>query len=84
MNEDQKKKARYIQNRDGITISDTHFISSEGAKHHNLPAYWANDTRGGHVHVIKYGNQYYLTQSTMSNHGEPIPYSVSGRDDERE
>jgi len=83
MTEDEREKVRYIQNRDGITISETHFISQEGAKHHDMPAYWANDKKGSHIHVVKYGKEYYLTQVTMSNYGRPIPYSVSGRDDEQ-
>ena len=77
----QDEKAAYIQNRDGIAISKTHFISQEGAKHHDMPAYWASDGTGGHIMVIRHEGEFYLTQPTKSNYALPIPYAQSGRDD---
>jgi len=84
MTKEGKEKARYIENREGIAISHTHFISREGAKHHDMPSYWVSDGSGVHIQVVKYEKEYFLTQTTMSDYGHPIPYSQSGRIDGRQ
>ena len=83
MTDGEREKASYIQNRDGIAISDTHFISREGAKHHDMPTYWYADNGEKSIQVVRYEGEYFLTQPTKSNYGKPIPYAVSGRDDEQ-
>lgn len=64
MAEFNAEKARYIQNSNGITVSDTHLISSEGAKLYGYPTFWKNNGKGGHVDVVMFEGEYYLTQST--------------------
>lgn len=72
-------KARYVQNRDGITVSDSHFISKEGAKLYGYPTFWYNNGKGGRVDVIRHEGQYYLTQTTIKPYADPIPYGKSSR-----
>ena len=74
------KKARYIQNTGGIDVSETHFISREGAKLHDYPTFWYNNGMGSHYDVVKFRGGYYLTQTTIKPYPEPIPYGISGRD----
>jgi hypothetical protein len=74
-----EEKAAYIQNRAGITICDTHFISREGAKCFNYPTYWYNNGKGGHIDVVKLEGIYYLTQTTIKPYEDPIPYGRSGK-----
>ena len=81
--EEHQEKESDIENRKGITISDTHFISAEGSKYHNMSTYWAADKKGGHIQVVRYEGEYFLTQPTKSNYDKPIPYAISGRDDEQ-
>ena len=73
------EKTKWITNRCGISVSETHFISREGAKHYGYPAYWYNDGKGGHVGVVKFEGEYYLTQPTIKPHPDPIPYGKSSR-----
>ncbi len=74
MPEVDNEKARYIENRDGITVSDTHFVSREGAKLFNYPTFWYNNGKGGHIDVVKLGKEYYFTQTTIKPYSDPIPY----------
>ena len=80
MAEPDTEKARYIQNRDGITVSDSHFISKEGAKLYGYPTFWYNHGDGAHVDVVRFEGQYYLTQPTGKPYAGQIPYGKSGRD----
>lgn len=75
------EKARYIQNRDGIAVSESHFISKEGAKLYGYPTSRYNHGDGGHVDVVRHEGQYYLTQTTGTGKPcrGPIPYGKSGR-----
>lgn len=74
-------KARYIENRGGIEVSSTHFISREGAKLYDYPTFWKNNGNGGHIDVVMFEGKYYLTQTTGT--GKPcrgaIPYGISGK-----
>jgi len=79
MTKEGREKAKYIENREGIKVSTSHFISREGAKHHNMPTYWVSNGKGSHIQVIRYENEYYLTQPTASDYRYPIPYAESGR-----
>lgn len=74
-------KAQYIQNRAGIEVSGTHFISREGAKLYDYPTFWKNNGKGGHIDVVKFEGEYYLTQPTGTGKPcrGPIPYGISGR-----
>ena len=72
-------KAKFIQNLDGIKISESHFISEEGAKLYDYPSFWYDHGKGAHVLVVRLDNIYYLTQPTGTGkpYKGPIPYSVS-------
>lgn len=79
MTKEGRETARYIENREGITVSSSHFISREGAKFHDMPSYWLSDGKGGHIQVVKYDKEFFLTQPTGSDYEYPIPYAESGR-----
>jgi len=72
-------KAEYVEDRHGIKVSKSHFISKEGARHFDIPTYWVDNGKGGHIGIAKYDGSFYLIQPTVSPHREPIPYSHSGR-----
>jgi len=79
MTKEGRETAKYIENREGITVSSSHFISREGAKLHDMPSYWLSDGKGGHIQVVKCENNFYLTQPTGTDYEYPIPYAESGR-----
>ena len=72
-------KAQYVEERHGIKVSRTHFLSKEGVKHFDYPVYWVNGGSGNHIGVAKYKGRHYLMQVTGSPYEEPIPYTQSGR-----
>jgi hypothetical protein len=73
-------RAKFIKEKHGIVVSDTHFVSIEGAKTYDLPTFWASDGNGGHIPVVMLDNEYYLTQATIMPHRAPIPYAELSND----
>lgn len=75
-------KISKLEDRLGIVISHTHFISKEDVKYYDIPTFHANRGDGTHEMIVKVDGQNYLTQSVgvkSPNRAIPIPYWISGR-----
>jgi len=71
-------KVQYLRDLN-IDVSETHFMSKEGSRHHDYPLFYKPCADGTHIEVARYKGDLYITQYTKSDYGKPIPFHHSGR-----
>ena len=81
MDKKTREEIELVEDKFGVTISKTHFVSKEGVSAYNIPTFWVNNGKGdgGHIKVAKQNNQLYIIMPTFKAVRDPVEFFKSGK-----